>query len=61
MISKWKWDRVMMDFVSGLPLSSKKKDVIWVVMLDCAGCLFRLFQIEIQGLRRDFGRSCKKF
>ncbi|KAA3466142.1 integrase [Gossypium australe] len=31
MIPEWKWDRVTMDFVSGLPLSSKKKDAIWVV------------------------------
>ena len=32
MIPEWKWDRVTMDFVSGLPLSPKKKDVIWVVV-----------------------------
>ncbi|KAA3483956.1 DNA/RNA polymerases superfamily protein [Gossypium australe] len=32
MIQKWKWDRVTMDFVSGLPLSPKKKDAIWVVV-----------------------------
>ncbi|KAA3487672.1 reverse transcriptase [Gossypium australe] len=31
MIPEWKWDRVTMDFVSGLPLSPKKKDVVWVV------------------------------
>ncbi|KAA3451329.1 reverse transcriptase [Gossypium australe] len=30
MIPEWKWDRVMMDFVSGLPLTPKKKDVVWV-------------------------------
>ncbi|KAA3483719.1 integrase [Gossypium australe] len=29
---EWKWDRVTMDFVSSLPLSLKKKDVIWVVV-----------------------------
>ncbi|KAA3486509.1 Transposon Ty3-G Gag-Pol polyprotein [Gossypium australe] len=28
MIPKWKWDRVTMDFVSGLPLSLKKKDSV---------------------------------
>ncbi|KAG8492988.1 hypothetical protein CXB51_010206 [Gossypium anomalum] len=32
MIPEWKWDQVTMNFVSGLPLSSSKKDVIWVVV-----------------------------
>ncbi|KAG8480712.1 hypothetical protein CXB51_025402 [Gossypium anomalum] len=32
MIPEWKWDRVTMDFVSGLPLSESKKDAIWVVV-----------------------------
>ena len=32
MILEWKWDRVTMDFVSGLPLSPKRKDAIWVVV-----------------------------
>ncbi|KAA3480040.1 DNA/RNA polymerases superfamily protein [Gossypium australe] len=32
MIPEWKWDRITMDFVSGLPLSSKKKDDIWLVV-----------------------------
>ncbi|KAA3484225.1 integrase [Gossypium australe] len=32
MIPEWKWDRVTMDFVLGLPLSPKKKDAIWVVL-----------------------------
>ncbi|KAA3480303.1 DNA/RNA polymerases superfamily protein [Gossypium australe] len=31
-IPKWKWDRVTMDFISGLPLSLKKKYAIWVVV-----------------------------
>ncbi|KAA3470034.1 DNA/RNA polymerases superfamily protein [Gossypium australe] len=31
-IPKWKWDRVTMDFVLGLPLSPKKKDAIWVAI-----------------------------
>ncbi|KAA3484339.1 RNA-directed DNA polymerase-like protein [Gossypium australe] len=32
MTPEWKCDRVTMDFVSGLPLSPKKKDAIWVVV-----------------------------
>ncbi|KAA3485177.1 integrase [Gossypium australe] len=32
MIPKWKWERVTMDLVSGLLLSSKKKDDIWVIV-----------------------------
>ncbi|KAA3470388.1 DNA/RNA polymerases superfamily protein [Gossypium australe] len=34
MILEWKWERITMDFVSGLPLSPKKKDAIWV-FVDC--------------------------
>ncbi|KAA3484469.1 DNA/RNA polymerases superfamily protein [Gossypium australe] len=33
-IPEWKWERVTMDFVLRLPLSLKKKDVIWVIV-DC--------------------------
>ncbi|KAA3483172.1 integrase [Gossypium australe] len=32
MVPKWKWDRVTMDFVTGLPLTSSKKDAVWVVI-----------------------------
>ncbi|KAA3479974.1 DNA/RNA polymerases superfamily protein [Gossypium australe] len=31
LIPRWKWDRVTMDIVSGLPLTPRKKDAIWVV------------------------------
>ncbi|KAA3477693.1 DNA/RNA polymerases superfamily protein [Gossypium australe] len=30
MIPEWKWDRITMDFVLGLPITPKKKDAIWV-------------------------------
>ncbi|KAA3473786.1 integrase [Gossypium australe] len=73
-IPEWKWDKVIMDFVSGLPLSPKKKDAIWVKVdrltkslsciflrsLDCTECPFLLFRIEIRGSLHDFGRNCKK-
>ncbi|KAA3473639.1 Gag protease polyprotein [Gossypium australe] len=32
MIPEWKWGRMNMDCVSGLPMSPKKKDEIWVVV-----------------------------
>ncbi|KAA3480456.1 DNA/RNA polymerases superfamily protein [Gossypium australe] len=35
MVSEWKWDRITMDFVSGLSLMPKKKDVILEDMLRC--------------------------
>jgi len=31
-IPEWKWDRVTMDFVSGLPLTRKKHDAAWVIV-----------------------------
>ncbi|KAA3469696.1 DNA/RNA polymerases superfamily protein [Gossypium australe] len=32
MVSEWEWDRIIMDFVTGLPLTPKKKDAVWVVV-----------------------------
>ncbi|KAA3466578.1 reverse transcriptase [Gossypium australe] len=32
MVPKWKWDRVTMDFVTGLSLTPRKKDAVWVVV-----------------------------
>ncbi|KAA3487675.1 DNA/RNA polymerases superfamily protein [Gossypium australe] len=32
MVPEWKWDRITMDFMMGLPLTPKKKDVLWVVV-----------------------------
>ncbi|XP_040939879.1 uncharacterized protein [Gossypium hirsutum] len=31
-ISLWKWERIIMDFVSGLPLTPTRKDSIWVIV-----------------------------
>ncbi|KAA3483601.1 DNA/RNA polymerases superfamily protein [Gossypium australe] len=32
LILEWKWDRITMDFVTGLPLTPRQKDAIWVVV-----------------------------
>ncbi|KAK8609334.1 hypothetical protein V6N13_061783 [Hibiscus sabdariffa] len=31
-IPEWKWDRITMDFVTGLPLTPSKKDLVWVIV-----------------------------
>ena len=31
-IPEWKWDRITMDFVTGLPLTQKKHDAVWVIV-----------------------------
>ncbi|KAA3487666.1 reverse transcriptase [Gossypium australe] len=32
MVPEWKWDRITMNFVTGLALSPRRKDVVWVVV-----------------------------
>ncbi|KAA3470343.1 reverse transcriptase [Gossypium australe] len=32
MVPEWKWDRITMGFVIGLPMTPKKKDVVWVIV-----------------------------
>ena len=31
-ITKWKWDNITMDFVSGFPLTKQKHDSVWVIV-----------------------------
>ena len=31
-IPEWKWDRITMDFVVGLPVTRRKHDSVWVVV-----------------------------
>ena len=31
-IPQWKWDNIDMDFVSGLPLTKRKHDYVWVIV-----------------------------
>jgi hypothetical protein len=31
-IPEWKWEEIGMDFIIGLPLTPKKKDMIWVIV-----------------------------
>jgi glycogen synthase len=32
LIPEWKWERITMDFVSGLPWSQKGYDIVWVII-----------------------------
>ncbi|KAA3487941.1 DNA/RNA polymerases superfamily protein [Gossypium australe] len=32
MVPEWKWDRIMMDFATGLPTTPKKKDDVWFII-----------------------------
>ncbi|KAL4336182.1 hypothetical protein GQ457_07G005600 [Hibiscus cannabinus] len=31
-IPEWKWERITMDFVTGLPMTPSKKDSVWVIV-----------------------------
>ena len=31
-VPHWKWDNIAMDFVSGLPLTQRKHDSVWVIV-----------------------------
>src|SRR3954454_4875094 len=31
-IPEWKWDEIGMDFITGLPMTNKQKDMIWVIV-----------------------------
>jgi hypothetical protein len=31
-IPEWKYDEIRMDFVTGLPMTSKREDMIWVII-----------------------------
>ncbi|KAA3483116.1 Gag protease polyprotein [Gossypium australe] len=31
-VPEWKWDRITMDFVTGLPMTPKKKDAVWILV-----------------------------
>ena len=31
-VPQWKWDNIAMDFVSGLPLTQRKHDFVWVIV-----------------------------
>ena len=47
MVPEWKWDRITMDFILGLPLTPRKKNAIWAIVdrLTKSLILFRYVQI----------------
>ncbi|KAA3461852.1 Retrotransposable element Tf2 [Gossypium australe] len=58
MIPEWRWDRVTLDFVSGLPFSSKKKDINEINTLHPVHTdysLDRLVELYIAGIVRLYG------
>ncbi|XP_016743182.1 uncharacterized protein [Gossypium hirsutum] len=52
MIPLWKWERVTMDFMSGLPLTPSKKDSVWVRTDYSLQKLAKLYVAEIVRLHR---------
>ncbi|KAA3480659.1 integrase [Gossypium australe] len=60
MIPEWKWERITMDFVSGLPLPLGKKDAIWVIVDRLKSAHFVSVRTEIRDSPHDFGRNCKR-
>jgi hypothetical protein len=42
-ILQWKWDDISVDFIMGLPLTARKFDSIWVIVL----CLHRVLKTII--------------
>jgi hypothetical protein len=55
-IPEWKWEEIGMDFITGLPLTPKKKDMIWVIVDRLTkSAHFLAFQSE--GFQRKTGKS----
>ena len=46
-IPEWKWDEIGMDFVTGLPMTSKKKDMIYTIILELVVRPFAHFGLNI--------------
>ena len=48
-IPEWKWENITMDFVSGLPKSSRGNDAVWVI-IDRLTKLAHFYQYELHSL-----------
>ena len=71
-IPEWKWERITMDFVVGLPRTSRKFDAIWVIVdrltmfahFILVGTTYyseRLAKIDICEIVRLHGMPCPSF
>ncbi|KAL2252726.1 UNVERIFIED_CONTAM: Transposon Tf2-11 polyprotein [Sesamum indicum] len=57
-IPEWKWEKITMDFVVGLPRTFRKHDAIWVIM-DRLTKSAHFLPTEIPDLRHAFGKVYK--
>ncbi|GJX43941.1 reverse transcriptase [Tanacetum coccineum] len=59
-IPTWKWEKISMDIVTGLPRTFKKNDAIWVVVNRLTSQLtFSLFNKGIHVSLYGFGKVCR--
>ncbi|GKC99473.1 putative reverse transcriptase domain-containing protein [Tanacetum coccineum] len=59
-IPEWKWEKITMDFVSGLPRTTSGYDTIWVIVDWLTKCLYQSYRTEIADSYQDSGDHFKR-